>query len=157
MWLAGWSSGVIRSLWMDRVIWLGCCLMSCVGYVWQLLQRQQQPMATMLAQQQYALAQQQQQMGRDQCLDSSFILYCSPPHFCRNLFESHSAHYLFKCFPVQMLRCRKEICIVYFVCLCLKLWPKMSTQLNLYLWVCVVLGFHMQANHPKSVFLKGRN
>lgn len=123
--------------------------MSCVGYVWQLLQRQQQPMATMLAQQQYALAQQQQQMGRDQCLDSSFILYCSPPHFCRNLFESHSAHYLFKCFPVQMLRCRKEICIVYFVCLCLKLWPKMSTQLNLYLWVCCTGISH--ASKPSQI------
>ena len=78
MWLAGWSYGVVQSLWMDCVVWLGCCLMSCGGYVWQLLQRQQQPMATMLAQQQYALAQQQQQMGRDQCFEPALLCYVVP-------------------------------------------------------------------------------
>jgi len=52
--------------------------MSCGGYVWQLLQRQQQPMATMLAQQQYALAQQQQQMGRDHCFEPALLHYLVP-------------------------------------------------------------------------------
>ena len=72
-WMIFWSCPVIVN---------GLCgligLMSCGGCVWQLVQRQQQPMATMLAQQQYALAQQQQQMGRDQCFEPALSCYIVP-------------------------------------------------------------------------------